>query len=667
MAKKFSGFTPQQTATLLGKLGYTGSPDTKQMDQFLSANPAAAAKMGTYAQTAQRMIDGKPAFKAMPPATQGMAMADGGLLGAVPTSAITGVLAAKAADATPATTMTPEEQAKADALKAGTQDMAVNAYTNPSALITPTTAATVKEDASQTIDPNAGKVATPANIVTPANIGQTAQAATPTAATAAKVDTTMTQAGTQGVVDATKAAQGTVSEQAQTQAATMDPANLTQLGVDAAQIAKAQTVQAPAARALQAGEAVSGSAVDMAKVNEATQIVAAEALPSKQATVAGQLEGLMSDFDNGATPAWAAGAMRAANAMLVQRGLGASSVAGQAVIQAAMESALPIAQMDAQTRASFEAQNLSNRQQSTLVAAQMRADFLKQDFDQAFQTRVTNAAKISDIANMNFTAETQIALENAQLAQSVDLNNLSAKNAKIMADVAAMAQLDMTNLNNRQQAAVQNAQAFLQMDMTNLNNEQQTTLFKSQAMINSLFTDAAAENAAKQFNASSENQVKQFYDGLTSQTQQFNVTQSNAMTQFATDQENTILKFNAEVQNQRDQFEATNTLVISQANAQWRQQIATTNTAAQQQANMQDAQAATGMTTQALANLWQRERDLMAFAFQGAENAANRSAEIALAKLTADEKAKLQDSIGKGELMGKLFEGAISWGIGKLG
>jgi len=631
MAKKFSGFTPQQTATLLGKLGYTGSPDSKQMDQFLSANPAAAAKMGTYAQTAQRMIDGKPAFKAMPPATQGMAMADGGVV--------------------------QTEAEKAAALKAGTQDMAVNAYTNPSALITPTTAATVKEDAAQTIDPNAGKVATPANIVTPANIGQTAQAATPTAATAAKVDTTMTQTGTQGVVDATKAAQGTVTDKAQVNAASMDPANLTQLGVDAAQIAKAQTVQAPAARALQAGEAVSGSAVDMAKVNEATQIVAAEALPSKQATVAGQLEGLMSDFDNGATPAWAAGAMRAANAMLVQRGLGASSIAGQAVIQAAMESALPIAQIDAQTRASFEAQNLSNRQQSTLVSAQMRADFLKQDFDQAFQTRVTNAAKISDIANMNFTAETQIALENAQLAQSVDLNNLSARNAKIMADVAAMSQLDLTNLNNRQQAAVQNAQSFLQMDMTNLNNEQQTTLFKSQAMINSMFTDAAAENAAKQFNASSENQVKQFYDGLTSQTQQFNVTQSNAMTQFATDQENTILKFNAEVQNQRDQFEATNTLVISQANAQWRQQIATTNTAAQQQANMQDAQSATGMTTQAMANLWQRERDVMAFAFQSSENAADRAANVAMAQLTAAQESKLAADTAKGAFAARAIEG----------
>jgi hypothetical protein len=52
----------------------------------------------------------------------------------------------------------------------------------------------------------------------------------------------------------------------------------------------------------------------------------------------------------GKTPAWAAGAMRAATAQMAARGLGASSMAGQAIVQAAMESALPIAMADAQTQ-----------------------------------------------------------------------------------------------------------------------------------------------------------------------------------------------------------------------------------------------------------------------------------------------------------------------------
>ena len=78
-------------------------------------------------------------------------------------------------------------------------------------------------------------------------------------------------------------------------------------------------------------------------------------------------------------------------------------IAGQALVQAAMESALPIAQADATMIAQFEAQNLSNRQQRVMLAAQQRAEFMGMEFTQEFQARVQNAAKISDIANMNFT------------------------------------------------------------------------------------------------------------------------------------------------------------------------------------------------------------------------------------------------------------------------
>ncbi len=99
----------------------------------------------------------------------------------------------------------------------------------------------------------------------------------------------------------------------------------------------------------------------------------------------------MSDFDDGQTPAWAAGSMRAATQKLAQRGLGASSMAGQAIIQATMESALPIAMADAQTQAQFESMNLSNRQQRAMLAAEQRAKFMGQEFDQEFQTRVINA------------------------------------------------------------------------------------------------------------------------------------------------------------------------------------------------------------------------------------------------------------------------------------
>jgi hypothetical protein len=469
---------------------------------------------------------------------------------------------------------------------------------------------------------------------------------------------------TDAVASATQnmeAAQGTVSNNSLVTAQTTDPTQLAQLQMKAEQIAQAQQVLAPAARTLQAGEAVSGTAVDMQKVQDASNIIAAQAEPTKAATVQGQLEGLMQQFEGGNTPAWAAGAMRAATAALAQRGLAASSMAGQAIIQATMESALPIAMADAQTRAQFESQNLSNRQQAAMMGAEMRAKFLEMEFDQNFQARVLNAAKISDIANMNFTAEQQIALENARLAQSVDLANLDARSAKLMADMAAMSQMDMANLNNRQQAAVMNAQAFLQMDMTNLSNRQQMTMFKSQSLIQSMFNDYAAENTARQINAATENQVNQFYDSLRVSVDQFNAAQRNAMAQFNVSSSLDAQKFNAEIANARDLFEATNSLTIATANAQWFQNVSTLNTAAQNEANLQYALSVTDMTKTSLNNLYQRERDLMDYAFQSAENAADRAATIALAKLTAEQEQALSEDIAKGKFAAELISNVFDW------
>ena len=308
-------------------------------------------------------------------------------------------------------------------------------------------------------------------------------------------------------VQATQAAQGTVDPRAQVTAAQQTASSVGNL--TAAQ-GNATLIDNPVQRNIQAGELISGAAADAATAAQFTeQVQAAEATPSTQATVQGQLANLTANFDAANPPAWAAGAMRNATAQMAQRGLGASSLAGQAIVQATLEAALPIAQADAATRAQFEAQNLSNRQQRAMLAAQQRATFLGQEFDQAFQARVTNAAKISDIANMNFTAEQQVQLENSRAANTMNLNNLSNRQAIVMAEAAALAQLDTQNLNNRQQSAVQNDQSFLQMDMANLSNRQQTELFKSQQTVQSLFTDQAATNAARQFNAQAFMQAQQ--------------------------------------------------------------------------------------------------------------------------------------------------------------
>ena len=417
----------------------------------------------------------------------------------------------------------------------------------------------------------------------------------------------------------------------------------------------------PVQREIQDGELISGTGVDAAKaakVTAQTEAAAAQADPSKKAMVQGQLEDLMQDFDDGATPPWAAGAMRNAMSAMAARGLGSSSLAGQAIVQAAMESALPIAQADATTVARFEAQNLSNRQQSAMLAAEQRAKFLGQEFDQAFQAKVMNAAKISDIANQNFTAEQQIALENSRIANTMNLQNLSNQQALVMAEAAALSQLDVANLNNRQQAAVQNAQNFMQRDLANLSNRQQTDLFKAQQRVQALFTDQAAENAARQFNASSQNQVDQFFAGLASQTSQFNAAQANAQAQFNAGQVNTVERFNAELNNQRDQFNAQNQLVIAQSNAQWRREIATADTAAVNRANELNAAAVLDISKTAYDNLWNYYADTMEWAWTSAEASLDRINALAIAELDAKTRSTIAGEQGKtaaGNAIGSLI------------
>ena len=411
----------------------------------------------------------------------------------------------------------------------------------------------------------------------------------------------------------------------------------------------------PVQREIQDGELISGVA-DAEKAAKFTeQIEAATATPSEKATVQGQLASLTADFDATNPPSWAAGALRGVMAQMQARGMGASSIAGQAMVQAALESALPIAQADASTQASFEAQNLSNRQQRAMLAAEQRARFIGQEFDQAFQARVQNSARIGDIANMNFTAEQQIALENSRIANTMNLANLNNRQALLMAEAGALANLDMANLNNRQQAAVQNAQNFLQVDMANLSNRQQTDIFKAQQRVQALFTDQAATNAARQFNASSQNQVDQFFANLSNNVSQFNATQANAQNQFNAGQANTIARFNEELGNQRDQFNAQNQTVIAQANAQWRRQIATADTAAINRANEINATNVLDISKTAYDNLWQYYSDAMEFAWESADNELERQTSIATARIAADatiSSAELQKDYNNSKSIG---------------
>ena len=700
---QFQGFKPEAQKRIAGTLGYNG--DMSKFDSFLEQNPEAKQKMDTYSQQAVNMMNGGMVRKNY---------AEGGTIPQIKKDTI--------------------DRMKNPALPTGGKVTATGTVVQDDQLIAADkgqvqgsdpkgkTSTAYATSASAT-DPRTQKgyffnrPMYGAPLASGYGFGGDQPRST-TDSGVFKTDTTKSGDRIEGELDKTTAVEGTVSDGATvgaeqtTESSVSDLTTTEGMSIDVKEVAD---------RKMEIGERVDPVADAASAATFTEEIQAATATPTEKATVKGQLAELMTDFegkpksglyrdDRGqivdesgrpvsvqrdpdnpnaydnlpslseakaeagtTTPAWAAGAMRAATTAMAARGLGASSMAGQALVQAAMESAIPIAMADAGTFAKFESQNLSNRQQRSMLAAEQRAAFMGQEFDQKFQARVVNATKVSDIANMNFNADQQVALENSRAANTVNLTNMSNSQALLMGEVAALANLDMANLSNRQQAAVQNAQTFLATDMANLNNKQQTEMFKAQSRTQSLFTDTAAENASKQFNATSENQSDQFFANLKTQTSQFNASQSNAMKQFNSGEANAMSKFNAEIENQRDQFNASNSLVVAQSNATWRREVATAGTAAVNRANEVNAQNILDISNQAYSNLWQEHGDLMEYAWTSSEGERDRQNAITLSHLAAGKartqaqmEADLASSNAMGDLVGNLIVGYAKhkWGWG---
>jgi hypothetical protein len=463
-------------------------------------------------------------------------------------------------------------------------------------------------------------------------------APTKVASTAITADTAQSKVET--ALNKVAAEQGTVSDKAQAAAVSMKPEDTALSGVQAAQ-GVATKVVAPTDRKLETGELVTGSAVDMARVEDTlAKAKAAEGTVTEEMTTQGQLNKLLTDFDAKAPPPWAAASIRAVTAQLAARGLGASSLAGQAVIQATLEAGLPIAQADAKVFENMGLVNLSNRQQTAILVAQQRADFLKQDFDDNFKAKVLNAAKISDIANKNFDAATTIALENARLVGSMDIANLSARNAVVLAKAAQMANLETTNLNNRQLVAVENSKAFLAMDLKNLDNKQQVSLFKAKEVADSIVSDTAQANAIKATNATNALDAEKINASLALTASQYNAAELNKVAIFNKTASDEMVRFNAQESNDRAEFNATMSNQINVANAKLLADISMANTRETNAIAAVNAKNATDLAASTYAQLSQTYRDQIEQSWKTTDNANDRANKISVTTLTANATEK---------------------------
>jgi hypothetical protein len=370
----------------------------------------------------------------------------------------------------------------------------------------------------------------------------------------------------------------------------------------------------------------------------------------EDALVSNQLDSLLKGIEEGEIPTWAAPAVASVEAMLAQRGMSASTVGRDALFNAIITSAMPLAQSNAQ------AIQASVGQQKAIEAQEAEANAARGQ-----QTALSNAQNVFQMDMAQFSADQQTALSNSKFLQTVGITNASMDQQAIIQDAALMSQANLAEADFNQRTQIQNAQAFLQMDMQNLNNKQQANVLKAQQNQQRVLSNQAAQNAAAQFNAASENQTNQFMTNLQAQMNQYNASQMNAMEQFNATQANAaaardaqrqadINKFNSQLVTQVDQFNsqqdfarnqwnAQNAAAVEASNVQWRRQANTINTAAQNQINMQNAQNAYGLSMQSQSFLWQELRDQADFDFRAFENEENRKAQIISTAMANEGKA----------------------------
>ena len=281
---------------------------------------------------------------------------------------------------------------------------------------------------------------------------------------------------------------------------------------------------APRTQAATVAAATSLPQVQQQEITAATQtdlrdlVTAQEEQVAVQSTVQGQIASLTSQFDGGEIPSWAAPSIRLAEQRLAARGMGASSMAGASILQAAMEAATPIAAADAQTFARFQQANLNNRQQAEVLNAQQTLQL--------------------DLANLNNQQQANV-LNSQQRVQAI-FND---------------------------QAAVNSARQF------NARNEQQNDQFFASMFNETSKFNAQQQNAIAQFNAGQTNTMEQFNATLENQREQFNTKNSILIDQSNTVWRRQINTQNTALQNAANQMNVMNRFNMSQTalNNMWQQ------------------------------------------------------------------------------------------------
>ena len=351
--------------------------------------------------------------------------------------------------------------------------------------------------------------------------------------------------------------------------------------------------------------------------NEAPEVVfAAAALPT-EALVSSQMETLLAGMESGNIPTWARPAYDAVNQNMTQRGIDASTVGRDALFNAIIQSAIPIAQSNAQALQARAAQNLSNEQQGKLQQAQLDStrrmnnlanrqtsesqsaqfaqnlNVLQSQFDQERdilsaqqqqQTRVQNLQNQQRTAELNNQAQNTLKAQSLGNEQQMELANLEIKNQTEQANFTAENQERLAEMQVAADFLSKNQNFVQQMELANLNSDQQMRLAnltaKNQASSEEL--TAAQQTELANLNARMQTNITQGRIAESMGVALLNADQQRAVQNATTIARMDLTKFNDAQQ-------------VELANSKFMQTVSLSDFNARQQAVMQDATALAGL------------------------------------------------------------------------
>ena len=242
--------------------------------------------------------------------------------------------------------------------------------------------------------------------------------------------------------------------------------------------------------------------------NENPKTTAAVAALPTEALVSTQMEGLLAGMEDGETPLWARPAVAAIEAQMASRGLSASSVGRDALFNAIIQSALPIAQSNATALQARAQQNLSNEQQANLSSAQNTMQVRMQNLANR-QTAASQTAEMAQqIKVQQGTFEQQAVMTTAQQAQETALTNAQMAQQRAQQESSQRQQAAISQLSTSSQLDLANLQALNAAGAQNLNAEQQAKLQTYNAQVNRIVRQADLNQDMEKANLSPALQVE---------------------------------------------------------------------------------------------------------------------------------------------------------------